>query len=74
MKMVIRQVEKVREDDPVELWLEAWHHGVYVKARKGSFGEGTHLLHISKEEIAICNGVDSKVGFDLYDGKMKVRT
>ena len=74
MKMVIRQVEKVREDDPVELWLEAGCEGVFVKARKGSVGEGTHLLHISKKEIAICNNVDNKVGFDLYDGKMKVRT
>ena len=73
MKMVVRQIKTVHPEDPVELWLETGLEGVYVKARKGSVGEGTHLLHISKREIAICNNVDSSVGFDLYDGKMKVR-
>ena len=73
MKMVVRQVETARPDDPVELWLELGGDGVYVKARKGPYGDGTHLLHIDKHEIAMCDDVDSSVGFDLYDGKMRVR-
>ncbi len=73
MKMVIRQMKGASPDDPVELWLESNYNGVVVKARKGAQGTVTHLLHISKEGIVLCNNVDRSVGFDLYGGKMKVQ-